>query len=426
MSTDQRTFNRWIIVVGAILLQLCLGILYSWSVFVLPVLKELGLQKGRQADVQLAFTIATVAFALAMIPAGRLQDRYGPKVIGMIGAGLLGIAFLITAPFSNLTWIYLTYGVLGGIGMGFGYVTPIGAAVKWFPDKRGLVTGLAVSGFGFSGAIFGRVAPELIKAYGVRSTFTILGVVLLVAGLIGAGILRNPPVGYKPAGWTPPARTTTAGVAARVEYNWREMIRTNQFWKLVIMYAFAASAGLLLITQASPFAQQELKIDAVTAGWGVSAIAIFNGSGRILVGWISDALGRVQTMRLDFIVAGLAMLLLYPVSKAGGFAAMIFMFGVIALSYGAVLAMFPATTADYWGTKNVGINYSLVFLAWGVAGVLGPQLGARFLQVFGNYYTGFIAAAILAFIACGITFVTRSPAEKALEAAPLPTPAPAR
>jgi len=193
VSTDQRTVNRWIVVGGALLLQLCLGILYSWSVFVKPVQKLLGIKTA--SDVQLTFTIAVVFFALAMIPAGRLQDRYGPRIIGMIGAGLLGIAFLLTSFLSKdlaLPYVYLTYGVLGGIGMGFGYVTPIAACVKWFPDKRGLVTGLAVAGFGFSSVIFGRVAPTLIKTYGIKQTFVILGVVLLVAGLIGAGILRNP------------------------------------------------------------------------------------------------------------------------------------------------------------------------------------------------------------------------------------------
>ncbi len=427
MSTDQRLVNRWVIVGGALLLQLCLGILYSWSVFVKPVQTALGIKTA--SDVQLTFTIAVVFFALAMIPAGRLQDRYGPRIIGMIGAGLLGVAFLLTAFFTKelgLPYIYLTYGVLGGIGMGFGYVTPIGACVKWFPDKRGLVTGLAVAGFGFSSVIFGRVAPTLIKTYGVKQTFTILGVILLVAGLTGAAILRNPPAGYKPAGWNPPARVTATGATARTEFNWRDMIRTNQFYMLFVMYAFATSAGLLLISVASPFATKELKIDAETAGWGVAAIGVFNGAGRILVGWISDALGRLQTMRLDFIVAAAAMLLLYPVSKAGGFLAMVVLFGVVALTYGACLAMFPATTADFWGTKNVGINYSLVFLAWGVAGVIGPQAGARFLDIFGNYYTGFITAAVLATIAFGITFVAKKPAEKALEAVPAAQPAPVR
>jgi OFA family oxalate/formate antiporter-like MFS transporter len=280
-----------------------------------------------------------------------------------------------------------------------------------------LVTGLAVAGFGFSSVIFGRVAPTLIKTYGIKQTFTILGVILLVAGLIGAGLLRNPPVGYKPAGWTPPTRVTASGAAARLEFDWRHMIRTNQFYLLFAMYALGASAGLLLISVASPFATKDLKIDAETAGWGVAAIGVFNGAGRIIVGWISDALGRVQTMRLDFIVAAVAMLLLYPVSKAGGFAAMVFMFGIVALTYGALLAMFPATTADFWGTKNLGINYSLVFLAWGLAGVIGPQAGARFLDIFGNYYTGFITAAVLAAIAFGLTFVTKKPTEKELEAA---------
>jgi OFA family oxalate/formate antiporter-like MFS transporter len=420
VSTDQRLVNRWVIVGGALLLQLCLGILYSWSVFVAPVKKLLGIKNT--ADVQLTFTIAVVFFALAMVVAGRLQDRYGPRIIGMFGAGLLGVAFLLTSFLSKdlgLPYVYLTYGVLGGIGMGFGYVTPIAACVKWFPDKRGLVTGLAVAGFGFSAVVFGRVAPTLIK------TFVILGVVLLVAGLIGAGILRNPPAGYKPAGWTPPAKVTTAGASARIEYGWREMIRTNQFYLLVIMYALAASAGLLLISVASPFATKDLKIDAETAGWGVAVIGVFNGAGRILVGWISDALGRIQTMRLDFLVAAAAMLLLYPVSKAGGFVAMVFMFGIVALTYGAILAMFPATTADFWGSKNLGINYGLVFLAWGVAGVIGPQAGARFLDIFGNYYTGFITAAVLATIAFGLTFVTKKPAEKALEVAPAARPAPA-
>src|SRR5215831_13818582 len=208
--------NRWRVVVGGVLMNLALGSLYAWSVFVAPLEKEFG---WTRAETSLVFTIAVVTFAITFIFGGRLQDRRGPRPGALVGAALVSLGFLLTSATSSLIYLYLVFGVVVGAGNGFGYATPMPVASKWFPDKRGLVVGLMVGGYGAGSAIIGPFATRLIASVGWRPTFRLLGVAFLVMGLVGGWLLENPPQGYRPAGWTPPTNK-----AAGREYTSAEML----------------------------------------------------------------------------------------------------------------------------------------------------------------------------------------------------------
>lgn len=418
---EQRVRNRWWVVVGAIILQLCLGVIYSWSVFVVPIEK---FTKTPRTQTSIAFTLVVVFFALAMIFAGRAQDKLGPRKVAYFGSVLLGIAFLLTGfvtQIQNIWWVYLSYGVIGGIGIGSAYVTPVACCVKWFPDKRGMVVGLAVFGFGFSAFIFGMISPPLIAAYGLQTTFFILAVILWIAALVGSSFMRNPPPGWKPAGWTPPPKPApTPGAVLKEDYAPSEIVKTVQFWSLLIMYAFTAGAGLLVISQASPWMTKEAFPKApdapLVAGFLVGWLAIFNGLGRIIVGSISDLLGRVRTMVLDFAVGAIAMFLLYVLGQSLQVVGAGIGLTLIGLFYGGILALMPSATADFFGTKNVGANYGLVFLGWGLAGVIGPVMAGMFYDATKTYQTSFYVAAVLVLIAAAMAAVTKAPAPRAVEA----------
>ncbi len=402
---EERVMNRWLVPIGALMVQLCLGVIYAFSVFVKPLEAAFGWDR---AQTTWAFSINIVAFALVMTYAGRLQDRIGPRMVCMIGGVIMGIGFILARFINSLWMFYLTYGVIAGAGIAFSYVTPIATLVKWFPDMRGLMTGVAVAGFGFSTLIFGPVAARMIEAVGWQNTFFYLGVIFLVVVVAGSQFLRNPPEGWKPAGWTPPpAATTATGEKARVDFQPRELFGIPQAWMLWIMFAFHASAGLMVISSLSPFAQQK-GLSATTAAAVVGYGAIFNGLGRIFAGWVSDRIGRQRAMLLFFGATGIIMFIT-PLS-AGTRIGLLAAVTVIYASYGANFSLFPSATADFFGTRNVGANYGLIFTAWGLAGVLGGRIGSWVFTTTGAYTNAYFISGVLALIAAGLSLVVKKPA----------------
>ncbi|MCX7817839.1 MAG: OFA family MFS transporter [Kiritimatiellae bacterium] len=408
MSETGRGFNRWWVVVGALVIQVSLGAVYIWSVFQTPL--KAAFPSWTETQVTLPAQIVLAVFALAVIFGGRIQDRLGPRVVATAGGLILGVG-LILASFTNrfadraaLYWLLLTYAVLGGAGIGAGYVCPIATCVKWFPDKRGLITGLAVAGFGAGAFFFAPLARGLIGGtpynlfnvdlfglpeLGVFRTFLALGVIFLVAVVAGAQLLRNPPPGYVPAGWTPPA--AAAGAAPKADFGPREMLCTPVFWLLWLTYLAGCAAGLMVIMKASPIWQsfrigaltppvsaEDFKAIGTAGAMAVSILAVFNSLGRILWGKISDVIGRRPSLVAMFFICAGGMLALdwmrsYPLYLLG--------VCVIGLCFGGFLAMYPAVTADFFGTKHIGVNYGWMFSAYGVGGLAGPWLAARLMKV---------------------------------------------
>jgi OFA family oxalate/formate antiporter-like MFS transporter len=394
--------NRWLPVVGGVCMNLALGSLYAWSVFVLPLEKEFGWTRAQTSWV---FTIAIVSFAASFVLAGRIQDQRGPRICAAIGGTLVGVGFVLSSWTTSLTYLYVMFGVVVGIGNGFGYATPVPVASKWFPDKRGLVVGLMVGGYGAGSAIFGPVATALIESAGWRTTFQVLGVLFFAMGMVGTWLLKNPPAGYQPPGWKP-AQTGAAAQRTARDFSPAEMLRTRTFYALWVAYCLGTTAGLMTISQLVPFAR-EAGLGAAAATLAITIGAVGNAGGRILSGWLSDALGRLTTLRVMILLSAIAM----PALFAWRAEVVLFYLLVTAVywCYGTQLSVFASTTADFYGTRNLGMNYGLLFTAWGTAGILGPMIAAQVFDAFGDYRYAFYAAGGLALVAFASLTLARAP-----------------
>ena len=417
--SNEKVMNRWFVVAGAILVQLSLGALYAWSVFT-PYLK--GKFDGftnfnfTATETQWIFSISIVVFAIAMIFAGRWQDKAGPRKVAMTGGVILGIGYIL-AKFFGTTFMgqMLCIGVIGGAGIGLAYVCPITAAVKWFPDKKGLITGLAVAGFGFGAMIWVKLGGSwghLIDTYGVLNTFAIYGVLFVISVLLGSIVLVNPPKGFKPKGWNPPVVKNTSPSGGE-DFTSKEMARTYQFWFLWIMYAFSATAGLLVIGNIKLFGISALEAkgylgDASTAaGTAMVIFALMNGLGRITWGTVSDKLSRTVSILMMTFLQSIMMIAL--IWMGGTVATLYIAAALIGFNFGGNFSLFPTATADFFGPKNLGANYALVFTAYGLSGVVGPILGGSVFDITGNYLWAFIPASALCFIAAILSLSTKAP-----------------
>ena len=398
--SNSKSFNRWLIVVGALLIQLCLGAIYAWSVFRIPLQKILNITPTQAS---LPFSFILIFFALATVAGGRWQDKAGPRIVAIAGGVLLGLGMILASFAKGLNSLILFYGVISGIGIGLAYVCPISAGVKWFPDKRGLITGLSVAGFGAGALIVGPLARAMIDSIGVFSTFRILGIVFFVLILLGALILRNPAPGYIPAGWTPPIKAANV----KSDFSVGEMLSTGQFYLIWVMYFIGCASGLMIIGQTSPIGQELANYTKQTAALGVSLLAIFNAFGRIFWGRISDSIGRMRTLFLMFLICGLAMFSYNLITALPIW----FWFGIsfVGFCFGGYLALFPAINADFFGTKNVGINYGFIFTAYGVGGLLSNIFAPRVKELTGGYTVAFIVTGILCFVGAILTFLVKPP-----------------
>ncbi len=385
--------SRWWRVVGGVSMNLALGSLYAWSVFVAPLEKEF---HWKRADTTWVFSIAVAVFALTFVVAGRLQDKLGPFKVSLIGAVLVSLGFFLCAYADSLTKFFVFFGVLGGLGNGFGYATPIPVMSKWFPDKRGLAVGLAVAGYGGGSAIFGPLAASyLIPAFGWRTTFEVLGGIFFVMTVIGAFLLQNPPAGYKPAGWTPAPASKVA--ATTYDFAPGEVLQTPTFYLMWVAYALGCAAGLMVISQLVPFAKSVGIPGTTLAAFGLVVGAAGNAMGRIFSGWMSDTLGRINVLRLMIGISMVSMPILYYVG--GNVLGLFVMLFIVYWCYGTQLSVNGSTAADFWGTKNLGLNYGMLFTAWGVAGLLGGRIGGWMFDKYHNYQMAFYTAAGLAAVA---------------------------
>ncbi len=394
--------NRWFVVIGALIVQMCLGAIYAWSVFVNPLKDTFGFTT---TQTQIVFSIGLATFALVMVFAGRWQDKIGPRKVAITGGIVLGLGYILGGlTGGSFLAIALTVGLIGGAGIGLGYVCPIAAGVKWFPDKRGLITGLAVAGFGGGAWIISKIASSWITSFGLLTTFLYLGILFLVAVVLGSLVLVNPPEGYKPEGWEPPVKKASAN--NKQDYSWNEMIKTKQFWLMWVMFTFAAASGLMVIGILKPFGVFS-GLSAAMAASAVGILALFNAAGRITWGVVSDKIGRTRAMGLMFLLQGIMMLILMKMGSTAltlGIAA-----AWVGFNFGGNFALFPSTTADYFGTKNMGVNYGFVFTAYGVAGIIGPILGGKVFDVTGTYLWAFIPAGVLCLVAALLSLMTKSP-----------------
>ena len=404
--------NRFRYAAAAVVMQVLLGVLYSWSVFRGPLAQLHGWTKAQTIA---PYRYSLLAFAAGMILAGFWQDRKGPRVVASAGGFLLGTGCLLAAWIGETVGgLVLAYGVVAGVGVGFAYVTPIATCVKWFPDKRGMIVGLAVMGFGAGPLVFGPLLEALIGNDPARLQATIPRTFLILAAIFYIGVIgtaqlyRVPPPGWRPAGWIPPP-----GRAAAVEISPREMVSTWQFYALWMLYFLGTSVGLTAIGEATPLIQEMARASAaMSAGTALGIMSIFNGVGRLAWGSVSDRLGRkaaVLAMCVVSVVACLGFL-----RSAAGFWMLLAGLCLAAFAYGGYLALMPTLTADYYGPKNVGANYGLLFSAWGLCGFLVPGYFATIMDrarlagdLAAGYREGYWKLALLAIVGGAVTALLR-------------------
>jgi OFA family oxalate/formate antiporter-like MFS transporter len=410
--SQQKVTNRWLVVVGAMLIQLCLGAIYGWGAFTTALQNPEGPFKYTSLQTSLIFSAGLATFALVMILAGRLQDKYGPRIIAIIGGAILGAGYII-AGFTGTSFIMmlLSVGVIGGAGIGLGYVCPIAACVKWFPDLKGLITGLAVAGFGAGAFIFVKLAggwmnmTGLIENYGVNSTFLIFGIIFAISVIAGAMLLSNPPIGYKPPGWNPKEAKDKSLGSVMVNLTQGQAVRTPQFWMIWLSFVFSAGCGLMAIKCLKNFGELEGGLTAAAAGSALGFLALFNGLGRIVWGTLSHKLTAKYSVVLMCILQAAMMFIML---KMGSTTATLTIAACwLGFNFGGNFALFPLLTLENFGPKNIGANYGAIFSAYGVGGILGPVMAGKVWDTMGTFQWAFIVAGIACIVAALLTLGLR-------------------
>jgi OFA family oxalate/formate antiporter-like MFS transporter len=368
--------NRWVILVASIVMNLCIGSAYAWSVFQKPLISMFG---WTTAQASLAFTLNLSLVPFAMIVAGRIQDSKGPKVVTLVGGIIFGLGIFLAGRIGSLSGLYLTYGVLGGIGIGTVYACTVGNTIKWFPDKRGLAGGLTAAGFGMGAVVFAPLAVTLIAGSGVLGTFSILGILFGIVIVVSSFFMAAPAAGWKPEGWTPKSGATQGSE----DKTSTEMLKTPRFYILWAMYTIGCISGLMIVGHASPIAQEQIGLSPEVAAAVVSFLGIANSSGRVFWGFISDRIGRYNAFAAMFVVSAVCLIIL---NLASGLA--LFIVGIcgVAMSFGGYMGIMPSITADNFGAKYIGINYGVMFTAFGLAAFIGPRLAAVVKESSGGAY----------------------------------------
>ncbi len=409
--SQQKPMNRWLVVLGAVLIQLCLGAIYAWSVFT-PALLDAGWSK---LETQFVFAAGLASFAVVMVFAGRKLNTWGPRVLAAAGGVTLGAGYLIAGLGGTDFWpILIGVGVVAGAGIGLGYVAPIVVGMNWFPDHKGMITGLAVAGFGFGAMAWVKLAGtwgELIDLIGLSQTFMVYGAIFTVLVLIGSIWMRMPPAGWRPEGFTPPAVRAGAGGE---EFTGSEMLRTPQFYLIFLTFAVSAGGGLMSIGLMKLYPMEALQ----AAGYSMAeasaiagtAMAVFfslaNGIGRIVWGLLSDVLGRKNSVML---MAGSQGLILLAFTAMAGNEYLLYLgAALIGFNFGGNFALFPALTADEFGNRSVGRNYPFIFLSYGVGGIVFPILGGM-LGDMGNFPLAFAVCGVACLVGAAATALVFPP-----------------
>jgi OFA family oxalate/formate antiporter-like MFS transporter len=359
----------------------------------------------------LPFEVAIGTIVIGSLIGGRIQDRRGPRPVALAGGILYSLGIMAASLVSDADQLWLlvaTYGVMGGIGLGAAYITPIAMLAKWFPDKRGLITGIAVGGFGFGAVVTAPVAKALLGGTDDKtSVFLPLGIAYLVAVLLGASFFRNPPAGYRVPGWQP--SETVAAQRSTHDYTLAEALRTPQWYMLTGILALNTLAGIAFISQASDAAQDIAGVTAGVAATFVGIMGLFNGAGRIAWAALSDRIGRMRAFIGMLAVQAVCFLVLPRVAAFGVLAVLA---ALIYLSYGGGFGTMPATAADFFGTPNAGAIYGAMIVAWSIGGVVGPLLAAALYESSGSYTLPFTVIGVIALVALVLPMVTRPPAPR--------------
>jgi MFS transporter, OFA family, oxalate/formate antiporter len=395
------TSNRWIVAIAGVLMQIALGAVYAWSVFRIPLTRTYG---WSIPQVTFAFELAILVVGFASFAGGEWMRKAGPRPIAMLAAVLYGGGTILAGLSHSAGMLYLTYGVIGGTGLGLGYIIPVAVLIRWFPDKRGMITGLAVAGFGAGALVTAPIAEALLSKVGLAVTFEILGAAYFAVVFAGAAFMKNPPEGYTPPGFQVAAAKQAS--SSTQNFNLTQALGTWQWYALWMTLFLNTTAGIAIISQASPMAQEISHVTAATAAGLVGLISIANGSGRLLWAWFSDIAGRRTVFLVMFLSQAVLFLLLAHAHQFGLFSLLAFL---ILLCYGGGFGTMPAFAADYFGSQQVGSIYGLMLTAWGAAALFGPTLIARVREATGFYQGAMHIIAIVMLLSSVVPLLLRPP-----------------
>ncbi len=404
---QQKVKNRWLIALAGVAIHLAIGSAYAWSVFTLPINELTG---WTTAQISFAFSLAIFCLGTSAAFMGHFVEKQGPRRSGIVAAILFGVGVACTGfavKFESLPLLYLTYGVIGGAGLGTGYVTPVSTMIRWFPDRRGLATGMAIMGFGFAALITGPIAQRLIGAVGVSNTFFILGISYFIVMFVASLYLEKPPAGWKPEGFdeTAQAKERKNGITRDLsQLTANEAIKTRRFWIMWLMLFINITCGIALVSVASPMAQEITGMSAVAAATMVGVMGFFNGGGRFAWATLSDYIGRPNVYTLFFVINVIAFIVLYFTKAPLLFMILIY---IIMTVYGGGFATIPAYIGDMFGTKEVGAIHGYILTAWAMAGLAGPLILSFIYDATGKYSGTLFLFTIFCVIALILSLVIR-------------------
>lgn len=404
---QQKVKNRWLIALAGVAIHLAIGSAYAWSVFTLPINELTG---WTTAQISFAFSLAIFFLGTSAAFMGHFVEKQGPRRSGIVAAILFGVGVACTGfavKFESLPLLYLTYGVIGGAGLGTGYVTPVSTMIRWFPDRRGLATGMAIMGFGFAALITGPIAQRLIGAVGVSNTFFILGISYFIVMFVASLYLEKPPAGWKPEGFdeTAQAKERKNGITRDLsQLTANEAIKTRRFWIMWLMLFINITCGIALVSVASPMAQEITGMSAVAAATMVGVMGFFNGGGRFAWATLSDYIGRPNVYTLFFVINVIAFIVLYFTKAPLLFMILIY---IIMTVYGGGFATIPAYIGDMFGTKEVGAIHGYILTAWAMAGLAGPLILSFIYDATGKYSGTLFLFTIFCVIALILSLVIR-------------------
>ena len=402
------TQRRWRVLAACCIANLCLGGLYAWSVFAGPMAEHLNALHGTAmtaADLALAFSFSNSLTFITMIAGGYLEKKIGARRIIFVGAVLFGAGFLVCGMARSALAVIFGFGVIGGLANGLGYVCTVSTAVKFFPDKKGLIGGISTASYGISSVIIPPIADALNRSVGISCAFTLFGLVIIVLGGLCSLFILNCPDDYTPTGWD---GSGSAAAGSGRDTTALQMLASPIFYVMLGMMFIGATIGLMMISEASAIAQTMLGMSSSAAALVVSTYALFNTGSRIVVGWISDKIGRIRTITFVFVLMALSLLAIYLSGSNGN--TFLFRAGIclIGFSYGSFMGVYPAFTSDQFGVKYSALNYGILFIGFSLAGVVGPLAMQKIFSEFGSYRPSFPIAIVFALAGIALTFLYRA------------------
>lgn len=381
--------KRWIILGACCIINLCLGSIYAWSVFSASMSQYLSTHLNTtitSADLAIVYTVANSVGPITMISGGWINDKFGPKIVLLVGTSMYSLGLVLSGFALSIPMLLITYGMIGGLGLGMAYGCTISTAVKFFPDKRGLIGGLTTAVYGLSSVIVSPIVTVLVQKQNAPFAFKTIGIIFLVVMILCALNVQSCPKDFVPEGY----KAESNVVNSTNDKNYKQMLASPIFYVMIILLTCGAFSGMMIISQAAGLAQDMVQMNAMAASTAVSVLALFNASGRIVAGWLSDKIGRIYTLVIALVLSIVGVGILYAIHN-GDVAKFYIAVSVVGISFGAFMGVFPGFTADQFGAKNNSVNYGIMFIGFAAAGFFGPTV----MKSVGTYTSAFLIAFVL-------------------------------